>query len=57
MQSLAHYYLAKVHPTVIGITGSNGKTTTKDMTAALMSKRFNVHKTQANYNKDRKSVV
>lgn len=52
MQSLAHYYLGKVNPTVIGITGSNGKTTTKDMTAAVLSKRFNVHKTQANYNNE-----
>lgn len=50
MQNLAHYYLRKVNPTVVGITGSNGKTTTKDMIAAVLAKRFNVHKTQANYN-------
>lgn len=52
MQTLAHYYLRKVNPTVVGITGSNGKTTTKDMCAAVLSKRFNVHKTQANFNND-----
>lgn len=50
MQELARYYLNKVNPTVIGITGSNGKTTTKDMVAAVLAKRFNVHKTQANFN-------
>ncbi len=50
MQTLARYYLRKVNPTVVGITGSNGKTTTKDMVAAVLSKRFNVHKTQANFN-------
>lgn len=52
MQLLAHYYLLKVNPTVVGITGSNGKTTTKDMVAAVLSKRFNVHKTQANFNNE-----
>lgn len=52
MQELARYYLQKVNPTVVGITGSNGKTTTKDMVAAVLAKRFNVHKTQANFNND-----
>ncbi|WEV41138.1 UDP-N-acetylmuramoyl-tripeptide--D-alanyl-D-alanine ligase [Lactobacillus sp. ESL0684] len=52
MQKLAQYYLEKVNPTVIGITGSNGKTTTKDMTAAVLAKRFNVHKTEGNFNNE-----
>lgn len=52
MQQLAQYYLNKVNPTVVGITGSNGKTTTKDMTAAVLAKRFNVHKTDANFNNE-----
>lgn len=52
MQDLAVYYLHKVNPTVVGITGSNGKTTTKDMIAAVLAKRFNVHKTQANFNNE-----
>lgn len=50
LQELAKYYLNKVHPKVIGITGSNGKTTTKDMTEAVMSSRYRVHKTQGNFN-------
>lgn len=52
LQDLAQYYLNKVNPTVVGITGSNGKTTTKDMVGAVLSKRFNVHKTQANFNNE-----
>ena len=52
MQDLARYYLQKVNPLVVGITGSNGKTTTKDMIAAVLSKRFNVYKTQANFNNE-----
>ena len=52
MQDLARYYLQKVNPTVVSITGSNGKTTTKDMVAAVLAKRFNVYKTQANFNNE-----
>lgn len=47
---LAKYYLYKVNPRVIAITGSNGKTTTKDMIAAILSTQSNTHKTEANYN-------
>lgn len=50
LQDLAQYYLNKIHPKVIGITGSNGKTTTKDMTEAVVSSQYRVHKTQGNFN-------
>ncbi|MFL2100508.1 UDP-N-acetylmuramoyl-tripeptide--D-alanyl-D-alanine ligase [Desemzia sp. FAM 23991] len=50
LQELAHYYLKKVGPKVVAITGSNGKTTTKDMTDAVMSSRYCVYKTQGNFN-------
>ncbi|MBM6616049.1 UDP-N-acetylmuramoyl-tripeptide--D-alanyl-D-alanine ligase [Desemzia sp. RIT804] len=50
LQELAQYYLKKVAPKVVGITGSNGKTTTKDMTDAVMSSRYRVYKTQGNFN-------
>ncbi|OJG14642.1 UDP-N-acetylmuramoyl-tripeptide-D-alanyl-D- alanine ligase [Enterococcus canintestini] len=50
LQTLAQYYLQKVNPKVAAITGSNGKTTTKDMTAAVMATQFNTYKTQGNYN-------
>ncbi|MFT8669555.1 MAG: UDP-N-acetylmuramoyl-tripeptide--D-alanyl-D-alanine ligase [Liquorilactobacillus hordei] len=50
MQKLAHYYLQKINPKVVAITGSNGKTTTKDMVAAILGRRFNVQKTHDNFN-------
>ena len=37
MQQLATYYLEKVGAEVVAITGSNGKTTTKDLTASVLS--------------------
>ncbi|EOH94005.1 UDP-N-acetylmuramoyl-tripeptide-D-alanyl-D-alanine ligase [Enterococcus haemoperoxidus ATCC BAA-382] len=52
MQDLAVYYLKKMKPTVIAITGSNGKTTTKDMTEAVLAQQFKTYKTQGNYNND-----
>lgn len=50
LQKLSQYYLKKIGPKVVGITGSNGKTTTKDMTAAVLSQQFKTYKTQGNYN-------
>ncbi|MCL2354137.1 MAG: Mur ligase family protein, partial [Defluviitaleaceae bacterium] len=47
---LAAYYRSLFDIKVIGITGSNGKTSTKDMVASVLSQRFNVLKTQGNYN-------
>lgn len=52
LQDLARYYLKQVQPKVVGITGSAGKTTTKDMTAAALSAAFKVYKTQGNYNNE-----
>ncbi|MHC5246896.1 UDP-N-acetylmuramoyl-tripeptide--D-alanyl-D-alanine ligase [Enterococcus sp. LJL90] len=50
LQILATYYLAVINPDVIAITGSNGKTTTKDMTEAVLAKKYQTYKTQGNYN-------
>lgn len=50
LQTLAKYYLQEVKPVVIGITGSNGKTTTKDLTFAVLQKKYKTHKTQGNFN-------
>lgn len=36
----------------IGISGSVGKTTTKEMIASVLSQKYNVHKTQGNFNND-----
>ena len=56
LQDLARYHrehvLGDEHLTVIGITGTNGKTTTKEMVAAVLSQRYDTLKTQANYNND-----
>lgn len=50
LQDLASWYLKKVDPIVVGITGSNGKTTTKDMTASVLAAKFKTHKTGGNFN-------
>jgi UDP-N-acetylmuramoyl-tripeptide--D-alanyl-D-alanine ligase len=50
LQSLANQYRHQLDLKVVGITGSNGKTTTKDMVASLLGTKYNVHKTQGNYN-------
>lgn len=51
-QELASYYRQKIAPKVVAITGSNGKTTTKDMTEAVLAQKFQTYKTQGNYNND-----
>lgn len=50
LQSLAAYHRQQLGTPVIGITGTNGKTTTKELTAAVMSSAFNILFTQGNLN-------
>ncbi|MBW1604789.1 UDP-N-acetylmuramoyl-tripeptide--D-alanyl-D-alanine ligase [Lactobacillus sp. Sy-1] len=52
LQALSSYYLKKINPQVVAITGSNGKTTTKDMVASILATQFNVTKTHANFNNE-----
>lgn len=47
---IAHFYRKKFDISVIGITGSNGKTTTKDMVAEVLSARFNPLKNEGTQN-------
>ena len=47
---LAQGYRARLRCTVVGVTGSIGKTTTKDVLAACLSKRYRVHVTAGNFN-------
>jgi UDP-N-acetylmuramoyl-tripeptide--D-alanyl-D-alanine ligase len=47
---LANLWRKKLRAKVVSITGSNGKTTTKEMVATLLSEKFNVVKTEANNN-------
>lgn len=49
---LAGYYRKKLRTKIIGITGSTGKTSTKDLAAAALSSRFKVFKTQGNFNNE-----
>lgn len=49
---LARYYKRLFPIPFIAITGSVGKTTTKDMAAAVLGARFRVHKTEGNFNND-----
>jgi len=50
LQELARYYRQRFNPVVVGVTGSNGKTTTKDMLKALLSFKYKVVATPGNYN-------
>ncbi|MFR1974053.1 MAG: UDP-N-acetylmuramoyl-tripeptide--D-alanyl-D-alanine ligase [Oscillospiraceae bacterium] len=50
--ALAAWYRSRFALPVVQITGSAGKTTTKEMVAAVLSQRYDTLKTQANYNND-----
>ncbi|MCL2546986.1 MAG: UDP-N-acetylmuramoyl-tripeptide--D-alanyl-D-alanine ligase [Oscillospiraceae bacterium] len=52
IKALARYYRALFDIPVIGITGSVGKTSTKEMMASVLGAKFNVHKTAGNLNNE-----
>src|SRR5699024_664736 len=52
LQNLAHGSVKKVQPTVIGITGSNGKTTTKDLLLAILQQQYVTYATKGNFNNE-----
>ena len=51
-KALARYHRRQFHIPVIGITGTNGKTTTKELVSAVLSEKYNVLFTQGNFNND-----
>lgn len=50
LQDLAAFYRRKFKIKMVGITGSVGKTSTKEMVSLVLSSKFNVHKTSGNLN-------
>jgi UDP-N-acetylmuramoyl-tripeptide--D-alanyl-D-alanine ligase len=50
LQDLAKLHRSKLRIPVIGLTGSNGKTTTKELIASVLKKKFNVLATKGNLN-------
>ncbi|TQS75653.1 UDP-N-acetylmuramoyl-tripeptide--D-alanyl-D-alanine ligase [Ornithinibacillus gellani] len=50
LQQLAKAYRKQIKPTVIGITGSNGKTSTKDIVSAVLRSSYRTHATVGNLN-------
>ncbi|MFD2116225.1 UDP-N-acetylmuramoyl-tripeptide--D-alanyl-D-alanine ligase [Paenibacillus yanchengensis] len=52
LQQLAKAYRSELMTRVIGVTGSNGKTTTKDLLAAVLATVYDVHKTEGNLNNE-----
>lgn len=50
LQHLAGAWRKRISPKVVCITGSTGKTSTKDFTAAILASRYSVSQTQGNYN-------
>lgn len=49
-QQLATHHRGRFHIPVVAVTGSNGKTTTKEMVAAVLAQRWPVLKTEGNFN-------
>lgn len=49
---LAEYYRQKFNPILVGVTGSVGKTTTKEMIALVLSEKYNTLKTSGNLNNE-----
>lgn len=50
LQQLSAYYRIKLSKPVIAVTGSVGKTSTKNMIATILSAKYAVHKSQGNFN-------
>ena len=50
LQKLAAYHRKQIDIPVVGITGTNGKTTTKELVAAVLARKYNLVATQDNFN-------
>jgi len=52
MKKIARFYRQSLDIKVVGITGSVGKTSTKEMIASVLSQKYNVLKTEGNFNNE-----
>ncbi|MEG1596477.1 MAG: UDP-N-acetylmuramoyl-tripeptide--D-alanyl-D-alanine ligase [Lachnospiraceae bacterium] len=52
LKDLAKFYREQLNCTIIGITGSVGKTSTKEMIASVLSEKYTVQKTAGNFNNE-----
>lgn len=52
VKDIAEFYLQQLQIPVVGITGSVGKTSTKEMISAVLSQKYNVLKTEGNFNNE-----
>ena len=52
MKAIAEHYRRSLDIKVVGISGSVGKTSTKEMIASVLSQKFNVLKTEGNFNNE-----
>jgi UDP-N-acetylmuramoyl-tripeptide--D-alanyl-D-alanine ligase len=50
LQALAHHHRQQLTIPIVGLTGSNGKTTSKELVSAVLRKKFNTFATQGNLN-------
>lgn len=50
LQQLAHYHRLQLNTPIVGVTGTNGKTTTKELISTVLKQKYNLLYTQGNFN-------
>ncbi|MDF7816417.1 UDP-N-acetylmuramoyl-tripeptide--D-alanyl-D-alanine ligase [Runella sp. MFBS21] len=50
LQQLAHHHRSLLSIPIVGLTGSNGKTTTKELIATVLAKKYKTYATKGNFN-------